>query len=110
MRRRGVIAGLAVLAATWQAKAQQKARVYRIAHVAPSTPVAEMGENNPNPYLARAYRVFFDELHRLGHVETQNLIVELFGALATDVVGREPACGELRWVAAERHDKFRRAA
>ncbi len=99
MRRRELVAGALITATVGRARAQQTGKVYRIAIVTPATPVAEIGENNRNPYLARAYRTFVDELRRLGYVEGQNLVierysgegrVELFGALAVDVVGRKP--------------------
>jgi putative tryptophan/tyrosine transport system substrate-binding protein len=99
VKRREFIAGLLVAATTASAEAQQTGKVYRIAIVAPATPVAEIGENNRNPYIARAYRAFFDELRRLGYVEGQNLVVarysgegrpDHFRALAVDVVGHKP--------------------
>jgi putative tryptophan/tyrosine transport system substrate-binding protein len=99
MNRRNVIAGLLAAGTMGRAQAQQTGKVYRIAIVTPATPVAEIGENNRNPYVAQAYRAFFDELRRLGYVEGQNLVVERysgegrverFPALAADVVGHKP--------------------
>jgi putative ABC transport system substrate-binding protein len=76
------------------ARAQQPAKIKRIAMVAPSEPVANMVAS----YL-RFYRAFFDELSRAGYVEGKNLVVERYSALgqpdryaqlARDVVDTRP--------------------
>jgi putative tryptophan/tyrosine transport system substrate-binding protein len=99
MKRRDLIVGALIAVTVRRAQAQQTGKVYRIAIVTPATPVAEIGENNRNPYIARAYRAFFDELRRLGYVEGQNLVVERYSGegrpehypeLAREVVGRNP--------------------
>jgi putative ABC transport system substrate-binding protein len=77
MRRREFMA--LVVAATagkpFLARAQQKARVYRIAVVHPATPVAEMTEMGRPRY---GWRGLFERLRELGYVEGQNLVVERF--------------------------------
>jgi putative ABC transport system substrate-binding protein len=84
-------------AAAWPhpARAQQAGKVYRVAWVHPSLPVAELSENSS----IRGYRTFFEELRRLGYVEGRNLIVERFsgegrtehyGELAGQVVRTKP--------------------
>jgi putative ABC transport system substrate-binding protein len=91
VRRREFIAGLLFAAATQRASAQQPERVYRIAFVHPSTPVAEL--------RASPFGAFLEELGRLGYVEERNLKVELFSGegkrehfpeLARDVVRLKP--------------------
>jgi putative ABC transport system substrate-binding protein len=95
MRRRDVIAGLFVAAATRRARAQQTGKVYRIAIVRPAGPLAEMTETGG----LRSFRALFEELRRLGYVEGQNLVVERFSGegrmeyypeLARDVVRLNP--------------------
>jgi putative ABC transport system substrate-binding protein len=75
VNRRAFIAGtVALLAARLAAEAQPAGKVYRLAIVATTLPVAE--------YTADpALRAFFVELRRLGYVEGQNLVVELRSAL-----------------------------
>ena len=96
MRRRAVLAGLALAsAAIGGARAQAPAKQYRIAVVAASDPVAEVSESGGNP----VYRAFFEELRRLGDVEGQNLVISRYSAegrtdhyaeLAGEVIGRNP--------------------
>jgi putative ABC transport system substrate-binding protein len=71
--------------------AQHGEKVYRIAFVHPSTPVVELRSS--------IYGPFFEELRKLGYVEGQNLVVELYSGegnseryadLARDVVQRKP--------------------
>jgi putative tryptophan/tyrosine transport system substrate-binding protein len=78
-----------------RAMAEQTTKVYRIAMVNPSTPVAEMTEAGGNPQN----RALFEELRRLGYVEGRNLVVERYSGegradhypeLARDVVHRNP--------------------
>src|SRR5436190_4179802 len=96
MRRRDFITLFGGAAATWplSARAQQSARMKRIAFVSPSRKVSEMSLSGP-PY----YRAFFEELTRLGYVEGQNLGVERYSGegqperyadLAREVVNTHP--------------------
>jgi hypothetical protein len=97
MRRReflALLAGASVLPPV-SAGAQQSTKVYRIAMLHPSHPVAQLTETSSLPY----YRAFFDELRRLGYVEGQNLVIERdsgeghaenYLALARSVVSRNP--------------------
>jgi hypothetical protein len=76
MRRRDFITVLGT-AATWPlaARAQQPAKMKRIAFVHPSAKVSEISSDisvSGRPY----YRAFFEELSRLGYVEGQNLGVD----------------------------------
>jgi putative tryptophan/tyrosine transport system substrate-binding protein len=94
MRARIALLILAVLAALPAAEAQPTGKVYRIAFVHPSVPVAEMTE------LAREGRsAFISELRRLGYIEGKNLIVdrrsgeghtERYTDLAREVVQTKP--------------------
>src|SRR3977135_923177 len=95
MRRRDFITALGT-AATWPlaARAQQPAKMKRIAFVRPSGPVSEVSVSG-SPY----YRAFFEELGRLGYVEGQNLGVERYSGegrperyaeLVRDVVKTHP--------------------
>jgi putative ABC transport system substrate-binding protein len=76
MRRREFLAALAgsSLFAPLGAGAQQSTKVYRIALLHPSHPVAEMTANSSLRY----YRAFFDEFRRLGYVEGQNVLIDRF--------------------------------
>src|SRR6266700_7852922 len=99
MRRRDFITVLGT-AATWPlaARAQQPAKMKRIAFVHPSAKVSEISSDisvSGRPY----YRAFFEELSRLGYVEGQNLGVERYSGegrperyaeLARDVVNTHP--------------------
>jgi putative ABC transport system substrate-binding protein len=76
------------------ARAQQPAKMKRIAFVHPSNKVSELSVSG-RPY----YRAFFEELSRLGYVEGQNLGVERYSGegrperyaeLARDVVNTHP--------------------
>src|SRR5882672_3176818 len=95
MRRRDFITALGA-AATWPlaVRAQQPAKMKRIAFVRPAGPVSELSVRG-SPY----YRAFFEELSRLGYVEGQNLGVERYSGegrperyaeLARDVVNTHP--------------------
>ena len=96
MRRRAFITLLGGATATWPlaARAQQSARMKRIAVVSPATKVSEISLSG------RAYyRAFFEELSRLGYVEGQNLGVERYSGegqperyadLAREVVNTRP--------------------
>jgi hypothetical protein len=91
MRRRDFVAGLMIASAMRRAVAQQPAKTKRIAVVSPAMKVADMrADKNP------IYRIFFDELNRLGYIEGQNLVIERYSAegarerhaeLAREVVG-----------------------
>ena len=95
MKRRTFIAligGAAASAST--ARAQQSAKMKRIAMVHPSDPVANMVASY-HPF----YRAFFDEVNRSGYVEGKNLFVERYSAgghpdrfvqLARDVADTHP--------------------
>jgi ABC-type uncharacterized transport system substrate-binding protein len=95
MRRRDFIATIAGMAALpLAARAQQPAKMKRIAMVHPSDRVADMVAS-----YRRSYRGFFEELSRLGFVEGKTLVVERFSAggqpgrfaqLARDVVDTHP--------------------
>ena len=54
------------------ARAQQSTKVYRIAILHPSRPVAELTE------VTQYWREFFQELRRLGYIEGQNLEIERY--------------------------------
>jgi putative tryptophan/tyrosine transport system substrate-binding protein len=97
MRRREFIVGIVGGATAWPftARAQQSTRVYRIAFVHPSTPTSALSETGGIPH----YRVFFEELRRLGYVEGRNLAVtpysgggrtERYAELAREVVRTKP--------------------
>ena len=96
MQRREFITLFGGTAATWPlaARAQQPAKMKRIAFVHPATKVSEISVSGP-PH----YRAFFEELSRLGYVEGQNLGVERYSGegqperyaeLARDVVNTHP--------------------
>ena len=73
-------------------RAQQPAKVYRIAFVTVAVPTAEITETSSFPYV----RAFFHELRRFGYIEGRNLIVERNSVerptveLARDVVRSKP--------------------
>jgi putative ABC transport system substrate-binding protein len=95
MRRREVIAGLALPFIVSASQAQQ-ARVYRIAVLHPSARAGDVRETGGDaPFVAG----FFEELRRLGYVEGQNLAVVLHSGegrierdaqLARDAVAANP--------------------
>ncbi|MGC8000646.1 hypothetical protein, partial [Salmonella enterica] len=72
MRRRHFLAGTVALPAAAHA---QDGRLQRLAIVSPSEPLSIMFENGGNPY----YRVLFEDLRQLGHVEGKTLAVDRFG-------------------------------
>jgi putative ABC transport system substrate-binding protein len=92
MKRREFIAGLLVAASLRHARAQQPAKVRRIAIITLALPIAEITETSSLPF----YRAFFHELRRFGYIEGRNLIVERYSAerptaeLARDVVRSKP--------------------
>jgi putative ABC transport system substrate-binding protein len=96
MRRREFITLFGGTAATWPlaARAQQPAKMKRIAIVSPATKIGDMGVNGH-----RIYRMFFEELSRLGYDEGRNLVVERYSGegrteryadLAREVVNTHP--------------------
>ena len=96
MQRREFITLFGGTAATWPlaVRAQQPAKMKRIAYVHPATKVSELSVSGPP-----RYRAFFEELGRLGYVEGQNLGVERYSGegqperyaeLARDVVNTHP--------------------
>jgi hypothetical protein len=96
MQRREFITLLGGASAAWPlaVRAQQPARMKRIAIVSPATKVSEISVSG-RPY----YRAFFEELSRLGYVEGQNLGVERYSGegrseryaeLVRDVVNTHP--------------------
>jgi putative tryptophan/tyrosine transport system substrate-binding protein len=93
MRRRVFIGGLLAAATMGQTRASA-AKTYRIAIFDPVTPVEVINES-AGPYYP-LWRPLFTELHRLGYVEGQNLIVERYGIkeyspdLARKVVAGHP--------------------
>jgi putative ABC transport system substrate-binding protein len=74
------------------ARAQQPAKVHRIAIVWVALPIAELTETSSIPH----YRALFHELRRFGYIEGRNLIVERYSPeratveLARDVVRSKP--------------------
>jgi ABC-type uncharacterized transport system substrate-binding protein len=93
VRRRDVIAGLLVAAAMGRARAQQTPKVYRIAIVSPLL-LSEMSrsDNPKNPYA----RAFYEELRRLGYVEGQNYVVELYSSEGRTEHFADPASDVVR--------------
>jgi putative ABC transport system substrate-binding protein len=95
MRRRDFITALGT-AAAWPLalRAQQPAKIKRIAMIHPAMKVSEISVSG-RPY----FRAFFEELSRLGYVEGQNLAVERYSGegrperyaeVARDVVNTHP--------------------
>jgi putative ABC transport system substrate-binding protein len=89
MNRRDLIVGLWAVAIVGSAQAQQSGKVYRIAVVVPSGPVAQL----------KSETGMLDELRRLGYVEGLNVSVERYSGggraarnpeLVGDVVRRNP--------------------
>jgi putative tryptophan/tyrosine transport system substrate-binding protein len=94
MRRRDFATGLLLAGIIGAARAQQPTKQHRIAIVITAGPVA--GINDP---ASRPWQAFWEELHYLGDVEGQNLIVERYSGegqpegyadLARKVVSRNP--------------------
>ena len=78
------------------AHAQQSGKVYRIALVDPAIPTAEFSDATSDFPAARA---FYNELHRLGYIEGENILIERYSGegraahypdLVRDVVRRNP--------------------
>jgi putative ABC transport system substrate-binding protein len=97
VRRREFIGSLIGTAVAWPltVRAQQPAKVYRLAIVHPSTLVKRMNESSGTS----AFKALFGELRQLGYIEGQNLIVERYSGegntahyaeLASEVVRQQP--------------------
>jgi putative ABC transport system substrate-binding protein len=93
LRRREFTVGL-LLASVTPVQAQERAKQHRIAIVIASGPASRVDDPT-----SRYWQAFWAELHRLGDVEGENLIVERYSAegrpgayadLARDVVSRNP--------------------
>src|SRR6267142_1740658 len=95
MRRRDFITAFGT-AAAWPlaVRAQQPAKIKRIAMIHPAEKVGNMTINGRRPF-----RTFFEEFSRLGYVEGQNIAVERYSGegrperyaeLARDVVNTHP--------------------
>ena len=77
MTRRKFIATIGGVAAfPLVARAQQAAKMRRIAVVHPSLPIADLRETGSSTFL----RAFFNELRRLGYLENSNIMVERHSA------------------------------
>jgi putative ABC transport system substrate-binding protein len=96
MQRREFITLFGGTAAMWPlaARAQQPVKMKRIAIVSPATKIGDMSVNGN-----RFYRMFFEELSRLGYDEGRNLAVERYSGegrtehyadLAHEVVNTHP--------------------
>jgi putative ABC transport system substrate-binding protein len=94
MRRREFLITLVLSATMPCAHAQQPGKLYRIAIVSPSAPVAEMTDTGIPTFSA-----LFKELRRLGYVEGQTIVVERYSGagrtehyseLANEVVRHKP--------------------
>jgi putative ABC transport system substrate-binding protein len=85
MRRRDFITLLGGTAVAWPlaARAQQPAKVKRIAIFNSTAKVSDLTVSGH-----RVYRVFFEELGRLGYVEGQNLLVERYSGRAKRALRR----------------------
>jgi putative tryptophan/tyrosine transport system substrate-binding protein len=95
MRRRNLIFGLLAVATMGRARAEQSAKVYRIAIVHPSYPVSALTDTSFSPGV----RAIFTGLRRLGYIEGKNLLIERYSGegqaahypdLARDVVAHNP--------------------
>jgi putative tryptophan/tyrosine transport system substrate-binding protein len=73
MRRRDFTLGLLLANAVGPVRAQQPPKPHRIAIVISTGPVARV--HDPTSH---AFQAFWQELHRLGHEEGENLIVDLY--------------------------------
>src|SRR6478735_947667 len=102
MRRREFIAGTAATAAlslAWPACAQTNARAPGAKRLAIFHPVRPPEQLTPEGGY-RPYKIYFEELNRLGYIEGQNLIVERYSAL-----GQPGRIGDLaRQIAASHPD------
>ena len=68
-----LIAGATISASALPTKAQQAAKLYRVAFILTTTPVSEM--NGPDP-IHVLFRAFVHALRDLGYVEGRNLLLE----------------------------------
>jgi ABC-type uncharacterized transport system substrate-binding protein len=92
MRRREFITALMIAPVAGHAVAQGRAKTKRLAVIDPAMKVADMGKDP-------TYRIFFQDLNRVGYVEGQNLVVERYSVegarerrdeLAREVVSTRP--------------------
>ena len=74
MKRRTFLSSLLLASAARFARAQQRAKIYRIVVVHPSRPTAMLTEDGGIP----AFAAFFKELRQLGYIEGDNLLVERY--------------------------------
>ena len=95
MKRRAFLIGLLLTITTASARAEQKAKFYRLAVVDPTNPIIELTEDGELPY----YRGFFERLRQLGFAEGQNLQIkqfsgegqsERFGDMVAEVINLKP--------------------
>jgi putative ABC transport system substrate-binding protein len=95
MRRRDFVVGVLLTGTTVSARAQRRAKVYRLAIVDTINPVIELTEAGELPY----YRGFFERLRQLGFAEGQNLKIERysgeghperFGDMVSEVINLKP--------------------
>jgi putative tryptophan/tyrosine transport system substrate-binding protein len=94
MRRRDFTTGLLLAGATRTGRAEEQVKRHRVAIFAPAAAVAEISDAG-----FRIWRIFLEELRRLGDVEGQNLTIERYSGegrpegypdIARDVVSRNP--------------------
>jgi ABC-type uncharacterized transport system substrate-binding protein len=76
MRRREFIGLICASAARLPSVRAQQSSSDHIAWIHPSAPTALMRENGPD----KTYSAFLEELHRLGHVEGVNLVLDRYSA------------------------------
>ena len=95
MKRRAFLIGLLLTITTASARAEHKAKFYRLAVVDPTNPIIELTEDGELPY----YRGFFERLRQLGFAEGQNLQIkrfsgegqsERFGDMVAEVINLKP--------------------
>jgi putative tryptophan/tyrosine transport system substrate-binding protein len=95
MRRRNLIFGLLAVATMGGAHAQESKKAHRIAIVDPSHPADSFAGTSDEPLV----KAFFGELHRLGYLEGDNLLIERYSGegraahypdLAREMVRRHP--------------------
>jgi hypothetical protein len=72
MRRRDFAIGLLLATGVGTARAQERAQQHRIAIVIPAGAVAIISETSSDPIRRRFYQPFFQELRRLGDVESES--------------------------------------
>jgi hypothetical protein len=93
--RRQIVAGLLLAVTIVGAQSAERAvRVHRLAVVDPVIPAAQLTKA-----VGPSYSGFFEELHRLGYIEGQNILIERFSGegradhypeVVRDVIDRDP--------------------